>query len=105
MNEQTLTPKAVMIQLFNIAKAVGASYVGVDVVIDNNVNPEMIINRKEDFDAKRDYYDAVYDDNLVHKHAKTIKITNIVYGHTAEETATRLEQGRLNFNWRDKDGE
>lgn len=36
--------------------------------------PELIINQRENFEFKLDYYAKTYDDNLEHKHAKGIKI-------------------------------
>jgi hypothetical protein len=36
---------------------------------------ELIINPRVNFEGKREYYDKVYDDYMVHKHSPTIKIT------------------------------
>lgn len=43
--------------------------------------PELIINQRENFEFKLDYYLSTYDDKLEHKHAPGVKIigaTNIV---------------------------
>lgn len=95
----SFTAKAMLLQIFNVAKSTNATHIGVDVISDMAVDPEMIINKTSDFDTKREYYDKVYDDNLDHRHAP-VKITNIVYGHSAEQVVMRLEEARkLNVNW------
>lgn len=38
---------------------------------------ELIINPKENFQSKRDYYDKTYDENMVHRYSPTIKITYV----------------------------
>lgn len=100
MENKKVSPKEVMLQMFNLAKLLDATHIGVDVEIDNNVNPEMIINCNADFDAKRDYYDSAYDDNLMHKYANNVRISNIAYGGSAIEVITRLERDRDLVDWR-----
>lgn len=48
---------------------------------------EMIINPRENFEEKREYYDKTYDENMVHKHNPNIKITYAAgsEGFTVEE--------------------
>lgn len=91
------SPKEMLLYIFNVAKTTNATHIGVDVVSDMAVKPEMIINTREDFDTKLNYYDKVYDDNLVHYHVP-VKITNVVYGHSAEQVVMRLELMRTERN-------
>ncbi len=82
MNKRAL--KAV----FSNAKAVGARYVGVRIETAGSSQPEIIINPRENFDAKLNYYMSAYDDGLrliPAKGKKDIRITGIAQGNTFED--------------------
>ena len=51
--------------LFIEAKGTGQKYIGVMVQTEGSSEPEVIINPKENFNAKFDYYMAAYDDDLI----------------------------------------
>jgi hypothetical protein len=38
---------------------------------------ELIINPRENFQSKKEYYDKTYDDNMVHKYSPNIKISYV----------------------------
>ena len=51
---------------------------------------EVIINERENFDAKLAYYKKAYNDDLTLKSFNRIQITGIVYGDTLEEIEKRV---------------
>lgn len=95
MNKSAL--KAVFIN----AKAVGARYVGVRIATEGSSQPEIIINPKENFDAKFEYYISAYDDDLTlisAKGKKDIRITGIAQGNTFEDIEIQLMS--VGFGWK-----
>lgn len=50
--------------LFIEAKGTGQKYIGVMIQTEGSSEPEVIINPKENFNAKFDYYMAAYDDEF-----------------------------------------
>ena len=87
MNKSAL--KAVFIN----AKAVGARYIGVSIRTEGSSHPEIIINPRENFDAKFDYYMSAYDDDLIlisAKGKKDIRITGIAQGNAFEDIEYQL---------------
>lgn len=82
MNKSAL--KAVFIN----AKAVGAKYIGVKIQTEGSGQPEYIINPRENFNEKFDYYMEAYDDGLVlisAKGKKDIRITAAAHGNSFED--------------------
>ena len=51
--------------LFIEAKGTGQKYIGVMIQTEGSSEPEVIINPKENFNAKFNYYMAAYDDDLI----------------------------------------
>lgn len=95
MNKSAL--KAVFIN----AKAVGARYVGVRIATEGSSQPEIIINPKENFDAKFEYYISAFDDDLTlisAKGKKDIRITGIAQGNTFEDIEVQLMS--VGFGWK-----
>lgn len=87
MNKSAL--KAVFIN----AMAVGARYIGVSIKTEGSSQPEIIINPKENFDTKFDYYMNAYDDDLIlipAKGKRDIRITGIAQGNTFEDIEYQL---------------
>lgn len=79
--------------IFINAKALDARYIGVRIQTEGNSQPEIIINPRENFDAKFDYYMAAYDDDLILISAKgkrKIQITGIAQGNTFEDIEFQL---------------
>lgn len=64
MNKSTLKAE------FINAKIKDAKYIGVSIKTEGSSQPEIIINPRENFDAKFDYYMEAYDDDLVLNAAK-----------------------------------
>lgn len=95
MNKSAL--KAVFIN----AKAVGARYIGVRIATEGSSQPEIIINPKENFDAKFEYYISAYDDDLTlisAKGKKDIRITGIAQGNAFEDIEVQLMS--VGFGWK-----
>ena len=87
MNKSNL--KAIYIN----AKAAGARYIGVRIQTEGSSQPEIIINPRENFDAKYEYYMNAYDDDLIlisAKGKKDIRITGIAQGNTFEDIEFQL---------------
>lgn len=59
MNKSTLKAE------FINAKIKDAKYIGVSIKTEGSSQPEIIINPRENFDAKFDYYMEAYDDDLI----------------------------------------
>ena len=79
--------------LFINAKANGARYIGVRIQTEGSSQPEIIINQRENFDAKFEYYTEAYDDDLVlisAKGKKDIRITGVAQGNTFEDIEFQL---------------
>lgn len=62
--------------VFKHAKSQGLD-VCIEVTIPNQDDTEYIINRNESIENKLSYYKKVYDEKLVHKNCKDIKIVGI----------------------------
>lgn len=85
--------KSALKVVFDNAKEENAKYIGVRVEIEGNKEPEIIINSKENFDSKLDYYIGAYDDDLIlisEKGKKKIRITGIAQGDTFEDIKYQL---------------
>ena len=74
MNKSTLKAE------FINAKIKDAKYIGVSIKTEGSSQPEIIINPRENFDAKFDYYMEAYDDDLILIAAKgnteTVEVTD-----------------------------
>ena len=87
MNKRAL--KAV----FSNAKAIGARYVGGRIETAGSSQPGNIINPREKFDAKLNYYMSAYDDGLrliPAKGKKDIRITGVAQGNTFADIEFQL---------------
>lgn len=85
--------KSALKALFINAKAFDARYIGVRIQTEGSSQPETIINPRENFDSKFEYYMKAYDDDLIlisAKGAKEIRITGIAQGNTFEDIEFQL---------------
>ena len=85
--------------LFIEAKGTGQKYIGVMIRTEGSSEPEVIINPKENFNVKFDYYMAAYDDDLIliaAKGKKDIRITAAGQGNRFEDIECQLlgERGK-----------
>ena len=85
--------------LFIEAKGTGQKYIGVMIQTEGSSEPEVIINPKENFNVKFDYYMAAYDDDLIliaAKGKKDIRITAAGQGNRFEDIECQLlgERGK-----------
>ena len=88
--------------LFINAKAAGARYIGVRIQTEGSSQPEIIINPRENFDAKFEYYMQAYDDDLTlisAKGKKDIRITGIAQGNTFEDIEFQLCS--VGYGWKE----
>lgn len=95
MNKSTLKAE------FINAKIKDAKYIGVSIKTEGSSQPEIIINPRENFDAKFDYYMEAYDDDLIliaAKGKKDIRIVAAGHGNRFEDIENQLigEKG----NWK-----
>jgi hypothetical protein len=83
------------------AKAVDAKYIGVSIQTEGSSEPEYIINARENFNTKYDYYMEAYDDELVliaAKGKKDIRIMAVAHGSSFEDIQWQItEKGK---GWR-----
>ena len=93
MNKSTLKAE------FINAKIKDAKYIGVSIKTEGSSQPEIIINPRENFNAKFDYYMEAYDDDLIliaAKGKKDIRITAAGQGNRFEDIECQLlgERGK-----------
>ena len=85
--------------LFIEAKGTGQKYIGV------MIQTEVIINPKENFNAKFDYYMAAYDDDLIliaTKGKKDIRITGVAAGASFEDIQSQLIDEKASSGWKEQ---
>ena len=85
--------KSELKEIFINAKKHDARYIGVKIQTEGSSQPEIIINPRENFDAKFEYYMQAYDDDLVlisAKGKKDIRITGTAQGNTFEDIEIQL---------------
>ena len=93
--------KSALKAVFDNAKAFGARYVGVRIATQGSSQPEIIINPRENFDVKLNYYMSAYDDGLrliPAKGKKDIRITGVAQGNTFEDIEIQL--CGMGFGWK-----
>jgi len=80
MNDLTLEN---LDRCFEMAKRSEAKFIGVAIRVPNAPTKEIIINGRENFEAKIEYYKKTYDNDLSHKIVGDIlKIVGFTYGNT-----------------------
>ena len=70
--------------IFTKARESNAEYVFIKVTIPGATKGEMIINKKENFDVKENFYLTAYNDRREHNHNNAIKIIGMSYGDLDE---------------------
>ncbi|MFK5708614.1 hypothetical protein [Lysinibacillus boronitolerans] len=63
--------------------------------------PELIINPPENIEKKMEYYKSTYDEECEHKHAKGIRIVDVVYNENSQGvsiSATELKTGHIRYS-------
>lgn len=91
--------------LFIEAKGTGQKYIGVMIQTEGSSEPEVIINPKENFNAKFDYYMAAYDDDLIliaAKGNKDIRITGAAAGASFEDIQSQLIDEKASSGWKEQ---
>ena len=91
--------------LFIEAKGTGQKYIGVMIQTEGSSEPEVIINPKENFNAKFDYYMAAYDDDLIlieAKGKKDIRITGAAAGASFEDIQSQLIDEKASSGWKEQ---
>ena len=91
--------------LFIEAKGTGQKYIGVMIQTEGSSEPEVIINPKENFNAKFDYYMAAYDDDLIliaAKEKKDIRITGAAAGASFEDIQSQLIDEKASSGWKEQ---
>lgn len=80
-----------LIRCFECAKKNGSKYVGVKIQTEGFKKEEIIINPRENFDMKLEYYKSAYNDNLTLKSAPSkIRIVAFTFANNYEEVAKDL---------------
>lgn len=83
-----------LVACFKSAKENNANFVGVKIQMLDCNKSEIIINPKENFDAKLSYYKIAYDDYLQLKSIPDkIRITGFTFGNTFEDIQKDLLEG------------
>ena len=71
--------------VFNRAIDCDENYIGVRIETQSSNKPEIIINSRENFEVKLEYYKKAYNDDLTLKSFDGIKITGFMYGDNFAE--------------------
>lgn len=74
-----------LIKCFEGAKESEVRYIGLKINMDGFAKDEVIINPRENFDTKLEYYKKTYDENLNHKYSKGISISGFTFGEDFRE--------------------
>ena len=85
--------KSALKALFINAKGFGAKYIGVLIETEGQPSPEVIINPRENFSGKFEYYMSAYDDDLAlisAKGKKEIRITAAAEGKSFDDIQSQL---------------
>lgn len=85
-----LTPKQTMLNRFHYAKLNHYDYIGVAISKKGMKGLEVIINPHVNIDEKVNYYKEAYDEDLVLKNCKDIKIVDVSYGQDAAKLVNIL---------------
>ena len=75
---------------FDTAETIGDRFIGVKVQMDEFEKDEIIINERENFKSKLEYYQRVYDENLNHKFSKGIRIVDVASGNSFDDIQADL---------------
>lgn len=81
-----------LINCFEQAKKVNAVYIGVVIETRGSKGSEVIINPRENFESKLEYYKNAYNDDMILKTYDGICITKIDYGNTFQQLECSLLQ-------------
>lgn len=75
---------------FTEALALACGYVAVVIKMEGFPSNEIIINDRNNFDSKLDYYKTAYNEDLTHKFSKGISIVGFTYGDSFEDIQYNL---------------
>ena len=84
-----------LVQCFENAVNTNALFIGVKISTRGSEGCEYIINPRENFKVKLDYYRKSYTDNLVLKTYDGIQIVACCYGDCFDELECQFEEDRL----------
>lgn len=70
---------------FNMAIESNQLFVAVRIRMDGFPEDEIIVNPIANAEGKLEYYKKTYDEDLIHKHAKGIKIVGFTFGESMDE--------------------
>lgn len=76
---------------FDFATFEGHKFIGMLFELPDHKSYELIINPHTNFEAKRKYIRKMYDDRLVNKFAKDVKIVDYASGTSPEEIVKKLK--------------
>lgn len=75
---------------FEMATRLSYTYIGVKLDIVGFEKPEIVINSKENFDDKLDYFKRAYDENLMLVNNPNIRIVGFAAADTFEDLEEML---------------
>lgn len=75
-----MTKKEFVKQYKSVMKQ-GYKYIGVEVIVEGNIDPEYIINKASNFNSKLEYYKKAYNDDMQLIANNSISIVNIIAGN------------------------
>jgi hypothetical protein len=79
-------------QCFENAVTTNALFIGVKISTAGSLAPEVIINPRDNFNAKLEYYRKSYDENLVLKSYDGISIVGLTFGDSYDDIECDFEE-------------
>lgn len=79
-----------LVDIFERAIKYDENYIGVSIETAGSEKPEIIINPRENFENKLEYYKKAYNHDLTLKSFNGIKITRFIYGDNFAELQDML---------------
>lgn len=73
--------KKEFVKQYKDAMCQGYRYIGVEVMVEGNTEPEYIINKASNFNSKLEYYKKAYNDNMQLIANNSITIVDIIVGN------------------------
>lgn len=75
---------------FDTAATIGDRFIGLKIKMAGFEKDEIIINERENFNTKLEYYQRVYDEDLNHKFSQGIKIVGVTSGDSFDDIQADL---------------
>lgn len=77
-------------EMFTLAIENNMKFVAIEIENSDYKKSEIIINPRENFEDKFEYYLQAYDENLVLKNCSKIRIVNVIFSNNLEDIFSKI---------------